>query len=201
MELAINGSASKLSVSDEVFGREFSEDLVHQVVVAYRNAGRAGTKAQLTRAEVNGTTKKSKKQKGGGARHGALTAPIFVGGGRAFAAKPRSFEQKVNRKQYRAAIAAILSELNRQGRLTVVEGFDVDAPKSKGLLAKLKGLEVGRRPLIVTEEASENLYLSARNLPYVEVRDVQGLDPVSLVGADSVVVTADAVKKIEEWLA
>ncbi|GAB2498576.1 50S ribosomal protein L4 [Pseudoxanthomonas sangjuensis] len=201
MELAINGSASKLSVSDEVFGREFSEDLVHQVVVAYRNAGRAGTKAQKTRAEVNGTTKKSKKQKGGGARHGALTAPIFVGGGVSFAAKPRSFEQKVNRKQYRAAIAAILSELNRQGRLKVVEGFDVDAPKSKGLLAKLKGLEVGQRPLIVTEDASENLYLSARNLPYVEVRDVQGLDPVSLVGADSVVVTTEAVKKIEEWLA
>jgi large subunit ribosomal protein L4 len=172
MELAITGSANKLSVSDEVFGREFSEDLVHQVVVAYRNAGRAGTKAQKTRSEVNGTTKKSKKQKGGGARHGALTAPIFVGGGVTFAAKPRSFEQKVNRKMYRAAMKAILSELNRQGRL-----------------------------MIVTEEASEHLYLSARNLPYVEVRDVQGLDPASLVGADTVVITADAVKKIEEWLA
>jgi large subunit ribosomal protein L4 len=124
MELAINNSSKTVSVSDAVFGREFSEDLVHQVVVAYRNAGRAGTKAQKTRAEVNGTTKKSKKQKGGGARHGALTAPIFVGGGRAFAAKPRSFAQKVNRKMYRAAIAAILSELNRQGRITVVESFD-----------------------------------------------------------------------------
>lgn len=201
MELAINGSANKLSVSDDVFGREFSEDLVHQVVVAYRNAGRAGTKAQKTRAEVNGTTKKSKKQKGGGARHGALTAPIFVGGGVTFAAKPRSFEQKVNRKMYRAAISAILSELNRQNRLTVVESFDVDAAKTSGLAAKLKGLEVGKRPLIVTEDASENLYLSARNLPYVEVRDVQGLDPASLVGADTVVITADAVKKIEEWLA
>lgn len=201
MELAINNSANKLSVSDAVFGREFSEDLVHQVVVAYRNAGRAGTKAQKTRSEVNGTTKKSKKQKGGGARHGALTAPIFVGGGVTFAAKPRSFAQKVNRKMYRAAMAAILSELNRQGRIKVVESFDLDAPKTSGLISKLKGLEVGRRPLIVTEDATENLYLSARNLPYVEVRDVQGLDPVSLVGADSVVVTADAVKKIEEWLA
>ena len=201
MELAINGSANKLSVSDEVFGREFSEDLVHQVVVAYRNAGRAGTKAQKTRAEVNGTTKKSKKQKGGGARHGALTAPIFVGGGVTFAAKPRSFEQKVNRKMYRAAISVILSELNRQNRLKVVDAFDVDATKTAGLAAKLKGLEVGKRPLIVTEDASENLYLSARNLPYVEVRDVQGLDPASLVGADTVVITADAVKKIEEWLA
>jgi large subunit ribosomal protein L4 len=201
MELAINNSTKTLSVSDAIFGREFSEDLVHQVVVAYRNAGRAGTKAQKTRSEVNGTTKKSKKQKGGGARHGALTAPIFVGGGVTFAAKPRSFAQKVNRKMYRAAMAAILSELNRQGRIMVVESFDLDAPKTQGLIAKLKGLEVGRRPLIVTEDASENLYLSARNLPYVEVRDVQGLDPVSLVGADSVVVTADAVKKIEEWLA
>jgi large subunit ribosomal protein L4 len=201
MELAITGSANKLSVSDAVFGREFSEDLVHQVVVAYRNAGRAGTKAQKTRSEVNGTTKKSKKQKGGGARHGALTAPIFVGGGVTFAAKPRSFEQKVNRKMYRAAICAILSELNRQDRLMVVDAFDVEASNTKGLIAKLKGLEVGRRPLIVTEEASEHLYLSARNLPYVEVRDVQGLDPASLVGADTVIVTADAVKKIEEWLA
>jgi large subunit ribosomal protein L4 len=201
MELAINNSANKLSVSDAVFGREFSEDLVHQVVVAYRNAGRAGTKAQKTRSEVNGTTKKSKKQKGGGARHGALTAPIFVGGGVTFAAKPRSFAQKVNRKMYRAAIASILSELNRQGRIMVVEGFDVDAAKTKGLIAKLKDLNVGQRPLIVTEEATENLYLSARNLRYVEVRDVQGLDPVALVGADTVVMTSDAVKKIEEWLA
>ena len=201
MELNINGSASKLAVSEAVFGRDFSEDLVHQVVVAYRNAGRAGTKAQKTRSEVNGTTKKSKKQKGGGARHGALTAPIFVGGGVTFAAKPRSFAQKVNRKMYRAAIATILSELNRQGRITVVEKFEVEAPKTSGLVAKLAGLNVGQRPLIVTEDATDNLYLSARNLPYVQVRDVQGLDPVSLVGADTVVITADAVKKVEEWLA
>ena len=201
MELAINNSKNTVSVSDAVFGREFSEDLVHQVVVAYRNAGRAGTKAQKTRSEVNGTTKKSKKQKGGGARHGALTAPIFVGGGVTFAAKPRSFAQKVNRKMYRAAMSSILSELNRQGRIMVVESFEIDSPKTKAMIAKLKGLEVGRRPLIVTEEASESVYLSARNLPYVEVRDVQGLDPVALVGADTVVMTSEAVKKIEEWLA
>src|SRR3546814_1837095 len=146
MELAIRNSKEKLSVSDAVFGREFSEDLVHQVVVAYRNAGRAGTEAQKTRSEVSGTTKKSKKQKGGGARHGALTAPILVGGGVTFAAKPRSFAQKVNRKMYRAAIAAILSELNRQGRLTIVEAFDVEASKNSGLVAKLKDfeLEIGR---------------------------------------------------------
>ena len=200
MELNINNGKT-LSVSDAVFGREFSEDLVHQVVVAYRNAGRSGTKAQKTRAEVNGTTKKSKKQKGGGARHGALTAPIFVGGGVTFAAKPRSFAQKVNRKMYRAAISSILSELNRQNRLKVVEAFDVDATKTSALVEKLKGLDLGKRPLIVTEDASEHLYLSARNLPYVEVRDVQGLDPAALVGADSVLITADAIKKIEEWLA
>ena len=200
MELAINNGKT-MSVSDAVFGREFSQDLVHQVVVAYRNAGRAGTKAQKTRSEVNGTTKKSKKQKGGGARHGALTAPIFVGGGVTFAAKPRSFAQKVNRKMYRAAISSILSELNRQGRITVVEDLALDNPKTSGMVALLKDLKVGQRPLLVTEEASENLFLSARNLPYVEVRDVQGLDPVALVGADSVVMTSDAVKKIEEWLA
>jgi len=206
MELAISSSSGKagkeaLTVSEAVFGREFSEDLVHQVVVAYRNAGRAGTKAQKTRSEVAGTTKKSKRQKGGGARHGALTAPIFRGGGVTFAASPRSFAQKVNRKMYRAAVASILSELNRQGRLKVVDAFDVDAPKTSGLVARLAELDLGKRPLIVTEEASENLYLAARNLPYVEVRDVQGLDPVALVSADAVLVTAGAVKKIEEWLA
>ena len=201
MELNINNSKTALSVSDAVFGREFNQGLVHQVVVAYRNAGRAGTKAQKTRSEVNGTTKKSKKQKGGGARHGALTAPIFVGGGVTCAAKPRSFAQKVNRKMYRAAMSAILSELNRQGRLTLVESFEIDAPKTAGLIARLKDLQVGKRPLIVTEEANDNLFLASRNIPYVQVRDVQGLDPVALVGADTVVITTDAVKKIEEWLA
>jgi large subunit ribosomal protein L4 len=200
MDLAVVGSAKPLSVSDAVFGREFREDLVHQVVVAYRNAARAGTKAQKTRSEVTGTTKKFKKQKGGGARHGDYRAPIFVGGGVAFAAKPRSFAQKVNRRMYRGALQSILSELVRQDRVKVVESFDVDAPKTKDLVAKLAQFE-GKRPLIVTESGSESLYLAARNLPYVEVRDVQGLDPVALVGADYVVVTVDAVKKIEEWLA
>lgn len=201
MELVINGSGKKVSVSEAIFGREFNQDLVQQVVTAYRNAGRAGTKAQKTRSEVAGTTKKSKKQKGGGARHGALTAPIFVGGGVTFAAKPRSFAQKVNRKMYRAAMMNILSELNRQNRLTIVEAFDVDAPKTSGLVTKLADLKAGKRPLLVVEDASENLYLAARNIPYVEVRDVLGLDPVALVASDTVVMTEDAVKKIEEWLA
>ena len=200
MELAVIGSAKPLSVSDAVFGREFSEDLVHQVVVAFRNAGRAGTKAQLTRSEVSGTTKKFKKQKGGGARHGDYRAPIFVGGGVTFAAKPRNFAQKVNRKMYRAAVCAIISELNRQGRLKVVDAFDVAEAKTKALVAKLNEMGIAR-PLIVTEDGSDALFLAARNLPYVQVRDVQGLDPVALVGAEHVIMTAEAVAKVEEWLA
>lgn len=200
MELAVIGSGKTLSVSDAIFGREFSEDLVHQVVVAFRNSGRAGTKAQKSRSDVSGTTKKFKRQKGGGARHGDYRAPIFVGGGVSFAARPRSFAQKVNRKMYRGAMSAILSELNRQGRLKVVDSFDVAEPKTKVLLSKLKELDIAR-PLIVTEDASEALYLAARNVPYVEVRDVQALDPVALIGVECVVITADAVKKVEEWLA
>jgi len=201
MELAIKGSDQKLSVADSVFGRDFSQDLVHQVVVAFRNAGRSGTKAQLTRSEVRGTTKKFKKQKGGGARHGDYRAPIFIGGGVTFAAKPRSFEQKVNRKMYRGAMCSILSELNRQGRLTIVSDFDVTGTKTKAMIAKLDALGLSSRPLIVTENGSDALYLSARNIPYVEVRDVQGLDPAALVGAEHVIMTAEAVKKVEEWLA
>lgn len=200
MELAVIGSAKTLSVSDAVFGREFSEDLVHQVVVAFRNAGRAGTKAQLTRSEVSGTTKKFKKQKGGGARHGDYRAPIFIGGGVTFAAKPRNFAQKVNRKMYRAAVCAIISELNRQGRLKVVDAFDIAEPKTKALVAKLNEMGIAH-PLIVTENGTEALYLAARNLPYVQVRDVQGLDPVALVGSEYVIMTAEAVAKVEEWLA
>ena len=199
MELSVKGSGQALSVSDTVFGRDFNRDLVHQVVVAFRNAGRAGTKAQLTRAEVSGTTKKFKKQKGGGARHGDYRAPIFIGGGVTFAAKPRSFEQKVNKKMYRAAISVILSELNRQSRLTIVDSIDVEDSKTKNLIAKLDEMNVGR-PLIVTENGSENLFLAARNIPYVQIRDVQGMDPAILVGARHVVMTAEAVKKIEEWL-
>ena len=200
MELSVVGSGQALSVSDAVFGRDFNRDLVHQVVVAFRNAGRAGTKAQLSRAEVSGTTKKFKKQKGGGARHGDYRAPIFIGGGVTFAAKPRSFEQKVNKKMYRAAISVILSELNRQSRLTIVDSIDVEDAKTKNLVAKLDEMNVGR-PLIVTENGSENLFLAARNIPYVQIRDVQGMDPAALVGARHVVMTAEAVKKIEEWLA
>ena len=199
MELQVVGAKKPLSVSDTVFGREYSEGLVHQVVVAYRNAGRAGTKAQLTRSDLSGTTKKFKKQKGGGARHGDYRAPIFVGGGRAFAAKPRDFSQKVNKKMYRGAIQAILSELNRQGRLQVVESFGVDKVSTKALAAKLK--DHTGRTLIVTEDVNQNLFLSARNLHKVAVVDVAAMDPVTLVDAQHVVMTVDSVKKIEEWLA
>jgi large subunit ribosomal protein L4 len=199
MELQIAGSKKGLSVSDAIFGRDFSEGLVHQVVVAYRNAGRAGTKAQKSRSDMSGTTKKFKKQKGGGARHGDYRAPIFVGGGRTFAARPRSFAQKLNKKMYRGAIQSILSELNRQGRLQVVDAFTVAKASTRELAAKLK--DYTGRTLIVTENVDQNLFLSARNLPHVAVVDVAAMDPVSLVDAHHVVMTVDSVKKIEEWLA
>ena len=200
MELNVIG-AKPLSVSDEVFGAEFKQALIHQVVVAYQAAGRAGTQSQLSRGEMSGTTKKFKKQKGGGARHGDYRAPIFVGGGRTFAAKPRSYEQKVNRKAYPDAIRSILAELNRAGRLKVVESFGIDNPKTTTMVAKLAELEVTGRVLLVSEDASENVFLGARNIPYIHVLDVMALNPVSLVGSDHVVMTVDAVKKIEEWLA
>ena len=183
MQLDVIG-AKPVTVSDDVFGKEFREDLVHQVVVAYRNAGRAGTK----------------KQKGGGARHGDYRAPIFVGGGVTFAARPRSFAQKVNKKMYRGAFASILSELIRQGRLQVVDSFGVEQPKTKGLVGKLGELKVSGRVVLIAENAPEALFLAARNVPYVHVVDTAALDPVSLVGADHVVMTVESVKRVEEWL-
>jgi len=157
MQLDVIG-AKPVTVSDDVFGKEFREDLVHQVVVAYRNAGRAGTKKQKSRSDMSGTTKKFKKQKGGGARHGDYRAPIFVGGGVTFAARPRSFAQKVNKKMYRGAFASILSELIRQGRLQVVDSFGVEQPKTKGLVGKLGELKVSGRVVLV--EAIRNSVLS-----------------------------------------
>ncbi|MGA7436729.1 MAG: 50S ribosomal protein L4 [Luteibacter sp.] len=200
MELNVIGAKS-LTVSDEVFGGEYKKALVHQVVTAYQAAGRAGTKAQLSRGQMSGTTKKFKKQKGGGARHGDYRAPIFVGGGVTFAAKPRSFEQKVNRKAYRVAIRSIVAELNRQDRLKVVTSLSIEKASTKAMIAKLAELEVKGRVLLVSEDSTEALYLSARNIPYIHVVDVLALNPVSLVGSDYVVMTVDAVKKVEEWLA
>ena len=199
MDLNVQGGAS-VSVSDAVFGVDFKEALIHQVVTAFMNAGRSGTKAQKTRSEVSGTTKKSKRQKGGGARHGALTAPIFIGGGVTFAAKPRSYAQKVNRKMYQGALRSILSELVRQERLVVVSDISISAPKTKDLVVKLAELDVSEA-LIVTEAMDENLLLAARNLYKIGTCTVAEVDPVSLIGFDKVVITAGALKMLEEKLA
>jgi large subunit ribosomal protein L4 len=201
MELSLKDAKGALEVSDATFGREFNEALVHQVVVAFGAGARQGTKAQKTRAEVRGGGKKPWRQKGTGrARAGTIRSPIWVGGGRAFAAKPRDFEQKVNKKMYRGAIKSILSELVRQERLIVVEKFGVETPKTKELLSKLNELEL-KDVLIVTGELDENLFLASRNLYKVDVRDVQGIDPVSLIAFEKVLMTADAVKQLEEALA
>ncbi len=201
MELVLKDAQSALQVSETTFGREFNEALVHQVVVAYAAAARQGTRAQKTRSEVSGGGKKPWRQKGTGrARAGTIRSPIWRGGGVTFAAKPQDHSQKVNRKMYRGAIQSILSELVRQDRLVVVEKFGVEAPKTKELLTKLQALEL-KDVLIVTSEVEENLFLAARNLYKVDVRDVTGIDPVSLIAFDKVLMTADAVKQIEEMLA
>jgi large subunit ribosomal protein L4 len=201
MELSLKDAKGALEVSDATFGREFNEALVHQVVVAFGAGARQGTKAQKTRAEVRGGGKKPWRQKGTGrARAGTIRSPIWVGGGRTFAAKPRDFDQKVNKKMYRGAIRSILSELVRQDRLVVVEKFAVETPKTKELLAKLNEFEL-KDVLIVTADLDENLFLASRNLYKVDVRDVQGIDPVSLIAFDKVLITAEAVKQLEEALA
>lgn len=201
MELALKDASGALTVSEATFGREFNESLVHQVVVAYAAASRQGSRKQKTRAEVTGTTAKPFRQKGTGrARAGTVKSPIWRSGGVTFAARPQDHSQKVNRKMYRGAIRSILSELVRQERLIVVEQFSVETPKTKALAAKLNELELNN-VLIVTEEIEENLFLAARNLVKVDVRDTQGIDPVSLIGFEKVLITAGAVKKLEEALA
>ena len=200
MELKVINGGAALKVSDETFGKEFNQALVHQVVTAYRNGGRAGTKAQLTKAEVRGGGRKPRPQKGGGtSRAGSIRSPIWVGGGRAFAAKPRDFAQKVNKKMYRGAIQSMLSELVRQDRLVVTQDFTVDAPKTKQVAEKLKKLKL-ENVLIIVEGIDEKLFLAARNLPHVEVLPVAMLNPLSLVSYDKVLVTVGAVKLIEERL-
>jgi large subunit ribosomal protein L4 len=200
MELALKDASGALEVSEATFGLEFNEALVHQVVVAYAAGARAGTRAQKTRSEVSGGGAKPWRQKGTGrARAGTTRGPIWRTGGVTFAAKPQDHSQKVNRKMYRGAIKSILSELVRQERLVLVENFAVETPKTKELVAKLNGLEL-KDVLIVTPEVDENLFLSARNLYKVDVRDVDGIDPVSLVGFEKVLMTASAVKQLEEML-
>ena len=204
MELTVakfdGGKGGKVDVSDKAFAREFNEDLVHQVVVAYQASGRQGTKAQKNRSAVRGGGKKPWRQKGTGrARSGTIRSPIWRGGGVTFAAQPRDFSQKLNRKMYRAAMSAIFSELARQERLIVVDSVSVDTPKTKALIEKLSTLKLDN-VLMVLDQVDENLYLSARNIPHVEVRDVNGTDPVSLIGYEKVLITVPALKKFEEVL-
>ena len=190
-----------VEVSDQTFGREFNEALIHQVVTAYLAGARQGTRAQKTRSEVSGGGRKPWRQKGTGrARAGTTRSPIWRSGGVTFAAKPQNFSQKVNMKMYRAAMRSIWSELVRQGRLVITDDLSIDAPKTQALVAKLSALEL-TNVLIVAGEVTDALYLSARNLPHVDVRDVDAIDPVSLISFEKVLVTVDALKAIEEQLA
>lgn len=190
-------SGSAVELSEVAFGREFNEALVHQVVTAYLAGGRQGSKAQKSRADVSGGGRKPFRQKGTGrARAGSIRSPIWVGGGKTFAARPQDWSQKVNRKMYRGAMQCIMAELVRQDRLILVDEFAVTAPKTKELLAKLNDLNA-TRALIVTDAVDENLYLAARNIPHVDVVDAAAIDPVSLIAFDKVVMSVAAAKKIE----
>ena len=205
MELSVvkpgNKAAGTVAVSEANFAREYNEALVHQVVTAYLSGARQGTRAQKTRSEVAGGGKKPWRQKGTGrARAGTIRSPIWRSGGVTFAAKPQDHSQKVNRKMYRAAMRSILSELARTDRLMIVEALDVEQPKTKLLVETLKGYGVDN-VLIVANNVDKNLYLASRNLHKVDVRDVEGADPVSLIAYDKVMITVDAVKKFEEALA
>ena len=196
-----NEAAGTVAVSEANFAREYNEALVHQVVTAYLSGARQGTRAQKTRSEVAGGGKKPWRQKGTGrARAGTIRSPIWRSGGVTFAAKPQDHSQKVNRKMYRAAMRSILSELARTDRLMIVEALDVEQPKTKLLVEALKGYGVDN-VLIVADNVDKNLYLASRNLHKVDVRDVEGADPVSLIAYDKVMITVDAVKKFEEALA
>src|SRR5271154_2970286 len=200
MKLKIANSAAELVLDEKAFGHEYNPALVFQVLHAYMAAARSGTKAQKTRAEVRGGGKKPWAQKGTGqARAGSIRSPIWVGGGRAFAAKPRDFSQKVNRKMYRAAMQTMVSQLVREDRLVAVESIELTAPRTKLLISKLA--EYGlKRALILVEAYEEKLFLAARNVPYVEVMAVAALDPVSLVKHDKVVATVGALKLLEQRL-
>lgn len=203
MELKLTGSTKKIELADAVFSCDFNESLVHQVVTAYLAGSRAGTKAQKTRSEVRGGGAKPFKQKGTGrARAGTIRSPIWRGGGKVFAAKTRSFTQKVNKKMYKGALRSILSELVRQDRLVVVDTFTVESPKTKLLLSKLNELKLEGDVLIVADNVDENLFLSARNLPGLALFDAESAatDPVTLVRANKVVITEAALKELEGLL-
>lgn len=199
MKLKMAGSGT-VEVADSAFGADFNEPLVHQVVTAFLAGSRAGTKAQKNRASARGGGAKPWRQKGtGSARAGTIRSPIWVGGGRAFAAKPRDYSQKVNKKMYRAALRSVFSELVRQDRLIIIDTIEMEKPQTKGLLAKLKKLGTDN-VLIINELFDENIFLSARNLPNVGVCDVSSIDPVVLLRFQQVLVTIAALKLIEERL-
>ncbi len=199
MELTLHGSAgTAVKVSDAAFGREFNESLVHQVVTAYMAGGRSGTKAQKSRSQVSGGGAKPWRQKGTGrARAGTIRSPIWRSGGRTFAAQPRDYSQKVNRKMYRAAIQAMLSELVRQDRIVLVESVTLEAPKTRQLVDLLEGHGLDN-VLIVLEAFDEKVFLAARNLPHVDVVDASAVDPVNLIRYDKVLMTVPAVRRLEE---
>jgi large subunit ribosomal protein L4 len=200
MKLKVANGGAELSVSDTTFGVEYNETLVHQLITAYQAAGRAGTKRQKSRAEVRGGGRKPHSQKGTGrARAGSIRSPIWVGGGRAFAARPRDYEQKVNRKMYRAGMRSMLAQLARTDRLVVTESLSLASARTKLLVEELKKLSL-QSALIVIEAQDEKLELAARNLPHVEVITVSEINPVSLAAFDKVLVTVGAVKLIEERL-
>ncbi|MCZ2497011.1 50S ribosomal protein L4 [Xylophilus sp. Kf1] len=205
MELELlneQGQASKFEVPETVFGRAYNEDLIHQIVVAYRANARQGTRAQKDREQVHHSTKKPFKQKGTGrARAGMTSSPIWRGGGRAFPNSPdENFTQKINKKMYRAGMASIFSQLAREGRLVVVDSLTVDSPKTKALAAKFKALNV-ESVLVIAEEVDENLYLASRNLTNVLVVEPRYADPVSLVHFKKVLVTKGAIDKLKEMFA
>ncbi|MBV9576063.1 MAG: 50S ribosomal protein L4 [Gammaproteobacteria bacterium] len=204
MELTAINSQKKFELADEVFACDFNEALIHQVVIAYMAGGRAGTKAQKTRAEVSGGGSKPWRQKGTGrARAGTIRSPLWRKGGIVFAAKPRCYKQKVNKKMYQGALRSIFSELVRQNRLVIVDSFQMETPRTKDLLKKLADMKIeDQNLLIISDSVNENLYLSSRNLPFVEVRDaaISATDPVVLVSADKVIVTEAAIKEIEGML-
>jgi large subunit ribosomal protein L4 len=200
MKLKVSNGGAELAVSDENFGHEYNPALVFQVVNAYMAAGRAGTKAQKTRAEVRGGGRKPHAQKGtGSARAGSIRSPLWIGGGKTFAAKPRDFTQKVNRKMYRGAIRSMLSELVRQDRLVVTPSLALDQPKTKLLVQQLKSLAL-EDVLIIIEAVDEKLTLAARNLPHVELIAAAAVNPVSLARHEKVLATVGAVKLLEERL-
>ena len=200
MKLKVANGGAELSVSDTNFGAEYNEALVHQLVTAYMAGGRAGTKRQKSRAEVRGGGRKPHSQKGTGqARAGSIRSPIWVGGGRAFAARPRNYEQKVNRKMYRAGIRSMLAQLVRTDRLVVTESLGVTETRTKLLVGELKKLSL-ENVLIVIEAQDDKLMLAARNLPHVEVITVADVNPVALAAYDKVLMTVGAVKLIEERL-